>query len=67
MGLTVTGPISVTQTVRGSKLNAALDKAGASEARVPPEWDGVTVRAEIGRMVLASYGGKVRVCSVEAG
>jgi hypothetical protein len=61
LGLSVTGRISVTQTVRVSKLNIALEKAGASDARVPPEWDGVTVRAEIGPMVVASYGANVQV------
>ena len=60
-GMTVTSPISVTQTVRVAQLNAALDKAGASEARVPQEWDGMTLRAEISPMVLATYRGDVQI------
>jgi hypothetical protein len=65
LGLTVTGPVSVTQTVRVAKLNAALEKAGALDVLAPSEWEGATVRAEISPMVLAYYAGNVQVAQAK--
>jgi hypothetical protein len=57
----VTGPISVRQTVRTGPLRAALAKAGASDVKVPDEWDGVSLRMEIGPLVIAEYPNEVQV------
>jgi len=59
--LTVTGPLVADQTVRVNDLRAALAKNGAPEVKVPVDWEGVTLRAIIGPMVVADYPGEVQV------
>jgi hypothetical protein len=53
--LSVTSRITARQTVRVADLEAALKRAGAAHVRVPAEWDGVTIQANIGPMVTADY------------
>jgi hypothetical protein len=57
----VTGPISVRQTVRVAPLREALAKAGAGDLKVPNEWDGVSLRMEIGPLVMADYPNEIQV------
>jgi hypothetical protein len=59
--LTVTGPITVEQTIRVADLEAALRKQGANDLKIPPEWDGVHLRAEIGPTVTADYTDDVQI------
>jgi hypothetical protein len=54
-GLSVIGQLEVTQTAHVRDIEAALAKAGAGEVPVPPEWEGVTLRARLGPMVAAHY------------
>jgi hypothetical protein len=63
--IAVTGPISVRQTIRTRDLEAALTKLGARDVNVPSEWDGVTLRAEIGPMVEAFYEGEVSIIQIK--
>ncbi len=53
--LSVMPPIEVRQTIRVAALESALAKAGASTVRVPPEWDGVTLRVELKPTLAAEY------------
>ncbi|MBI2688271.1 MAG: hypothetical protein HYX27_18360 [Acidobacteria bacterium] len=61
LGIAVIGRISVRQTIHVRELERALEKVGARDVKVPAEWDGVTLRAEIGPMVAADYPGDVQV------
>jgi hypothetical protein len=58
---TTIGPITVEQTIRVRDLELALGKEGASDAQVPPEWEGVQIRTEIGSAVAANYPNDVRI------
>src|SRR5450631_3158121 len=51
--ITVTGPISVQQTVHVRDIESALGEVGASDVQVPAEWEGVQLHTEIGPMVAA--------------
>lgn len=62
--LTVTGPIVLDQTIRIHDLEAALVKEGATDVRVAPEWEGVTLHAVIGPMVAADYPGEVQILQI---
>lgn len=53
--ISVTGPISVEQTIRVHDIESALGKVGASDVQVPAEWEGIELRTEIGPMVAANY------------
>jgi hypothetical protein len=53
--LMVSGPATVEQTISVHDIESALAKAGASDVRVPAEWDSVTLRADIGSTVTAKY------------
>jgi len=64
--LTVTGPISVEQTIHVRELQAALTKVRASDMQVPPNWEGVQLRAEIGPMVAADYPDDVQILQTRA-
>src|SRR5215469_13593193 len=55
------GPITVEEMIRIHDLEAALQRAGAKDAQVPPEWDGVQLRTEIGPMVTPSYGEDIQI------
>ena len=59
--ITVTGAISVEQTIRVSDMESALARVGASNVRVPDEWDGVQLHTEIGPVVTASYPGNIEI------
>ena len=63
-GITVTGPIAVEQTIHVRDIESALSKAGASDAQVPAEWEGVQLRTEIGPMVAANYPDNVHILQV---
>jgi hypothetical protein len=60
-GITVSGPISVEQTIHVRDLESALGKVGASDVQVPAEWEGVQLRTEIGPMVAANYPDNVHI------
>ena len=59
--LGVIGQYTVEQTVRTAKIRAALAKFGVNDIQVPREWDGVTLRANLGPAVLARYPGEVTI------
>ena len=60
-GITVTGPISVEQTIHVRDIESALGKVGASDVQVPAEWEGVQLRTEIGPMVEVNYPDDVHI------
>ncbi len=60
-GITVTGAISIEQTIHVRDLESALGRAGASDVQVPAEWEGVQLRSEIGPMVAANYPGNIHI------
>jgi hypothetical protein len=59
--ITVTGPVTIEQTIHVSEIESALGKAGASDVQVPAEWDGVQLRTEIGPTVTANYPDNVHI------
>lgn len=59
--LKVVGPIAVRQSIRVGELESALRGAGAGDVRVPSEWEGIVLRAEVGPMVMAGYAGEIQV------
>jgi hypothetical protein len=59
--LSVVDRIEMTQTIGTRALEAALAREGATDVQVPAEWNGTTLRAVIGPMVVASYPGEVEV------
>jgi hypothetical protein len=59
--ITVTGPISVEQTIRVSDLESALARVGAFDVQVPDEWNGVQLQTEIGPIVTANYPGDIEI------
>ena len=60
-GITITGPISVEQTIHIRDLESALARVGANDAEVPAEWEGARLRIEIGPMVAANYPDNVHI------
>ncbi|MGH9495323.1 MAG: hypothetical protein ACRD3B_10025 [Candidatus Sulfotelmatobacter sp.] len=60
-GITITGPISIEQTINVHDLESALGKVGASDVRVPAEWEGVQLRTRIGPMVELNYPDNVHI------
>ena len=60
-GITITGPISVEQTIHIRDLESALGRVGASDVQVPAEWEGARLRIEIGPMVAANYPDNVHI------
>ncbi|MFZ0758630.1 MAG: hypothetical protein WAM69_01665 [Candidatus Sulfotelmatobacter sp.] len=54
-GISITGPISVEQTIHVRDIEASLRNVGAGDVHVPPEWEGVQLHTEIGPMVEVSY------------
>jgi hypothetical protein len=62
--ITVTGPISIEQTIRVRDIESALSTMGAGDMQVPPEWDGAQLRMEIGPMVELNYPNDVRIMQV---
>ena len=59
--LNVLHPVEVRQTIHTKALMDALASAGADDIEVPAEWDGITVRAILGRTVVARYLGATDV------
>ena len=59
--ITVTGPMSVVQTIHVRDIESALGKMRASDVQVPAEWEGVQLRTEIGPMVQADYPDSVQI------
>jgi hypothetical protein len=59
--LSMTPRMAVEQTIHVSEMEAALRKVGAGGMAVPPEWEGVQLRAGIGPMVAADYPGEVQI------
>lgn len=59
--LSVTGSISVQQTIHVADIMSALSKHSASDVQVPAEWEGVRLHAVIGPMVAADYPGEVQL------
>ena len=59
--LTVIGTLAVEETIHVGELQAALNKAGASDIRVPAAWEGVQLHANIGPMVNLGYPGEVGI------
>lgn len=60
-GITITGPISVEQTIHVRDIESALVKVGASDVQVPAEWEGVQLRTQIGPMVELNYADLVHI------
>lgn len=60
-GITITGPISVEQTIHVRDIESALVKVAASDVQVPAEWEGVQLRTQIGPMVELNYPDRVHI------
>ncbi len=60
-GITITGLISVEQTIHVRDIESALVKVGASDVQVPVEWEGVQLRTQIGPMVELNYPDRVHI------
>src|SRR5579863_6704065 len=60
-GITVSGPISMEETIHVRDIESALGKQGASDVQVPDQWEGVQLHTEIGPIVEAHYGHDVRI------
>ena len=54
-GITITGPISVEQTIHVREIESALAKSGASDVQVPAEWEGIQLRTQIGPTLELNY------------
>ena len=59
--ITITGPISVEQTIHVRDIESALVKVGASDVQVPAEWEGIQLRTQIGPIVELNYPGGVHI------
>jgi hypothetical protein len=59
--ITITGPISVEQTIHVRDIESALVKVGASDVQVPAEWEGVQLRTQIGPMLELNYPDHVHI------
>jgi len=64
-GITITGPISVEQTIHVRDIEAALGNVGAGDVRVPAEWEGVQLRTEIGPTVELNYPDGVQIMQTQ--
>ena len=53
--ITITGPISVEQTIHVREIESALAKGGASDVQVPAEWEGIQLHTQIGPMLELNY------------
>lgn len=62
--LAVTGTLALKQTVRVKEIESALEKAGLRDVHVPAEWEGVTLRTDVGPMITADYPGGINVLQV---
>jgi hypothetical protein len=59
--IVVIGPMVAEQTIHIAELQAALNKVGAKDAQVPPEWEGARFRANIGPIVNLGYPGDIGI------
>lgn len=59
--MVVLGAMQVEQTIHVAELRAALDKVGAKDEQVPPEWEGVQLRVGIGPIVNLGYADEVGI------
>ena len=59
--MTVSGPMVMEQTIHVRDLESALDAAGATDVQVPAEWENVTLRSDVGRIVDAEYPGDIQI------
>jgi hypothetical protein len=59
--ISVVSAMAVEETIHVAALQAALNKAGASDVRVPALWEGVQLRATIGPTVNLSYPNEVGI------
>ena len=59
--ITITGPISIEQTIHVRDIESALGKVGASDVQVPAEWEGIQLRTQIGPVVELNYPGSVHI------
>lgn len=59
--ITITGPISVEQTIHVRDIESALVKVGAGDVEVPAEWEGLQLRTRIGPMVELNYPDRVHI------
>ena len=59
--LRVVGRIDATQTIRTPQIEAALRREGVTDVVVPPEWNGLALRASIGPIVAATYPGEIEI------
>lgn len=64
-GITVSGPISVEQTIHIRDIESALNRVGASDVQVPAEWEGVQLRTEIGPVVEENYADNVHIVQAQ--
>jgi hypothetical protein len=59
--LSIVGRVEMTQRIHTGALEAALAGAHATDVEVPAEWNGVSLRAVIGPMLVARYPGDVEI------
>jgi len=59
--ITITGPISVEQTIHVRDIESALVRVEASDVQVPAEWEGIQLRTQIGPMVELNYADRVHI------
>jgi hypothetical protein len=59
--ITITGPISVEQTIHVRDIESALVRVEASDVQVPAEWEGIQLRTQIGPMVELNYPDRVHI------
>jgi hypothetical protein len=59
--ITVLASMDFTQTIHVAQLRAALEKAGAHDVAVPPQWEGAQLRYSIGPLVNLGYKGDVGI------
>jgi hypothetical protein len=59
--LEVLPSMSLSQRIDRGRVSAALTAVGADDIDIPAEWDGVTLRAIVGRTVAARYPGSAAV------
>ena len=59
--MVVIGAMEVEQTIHVAEVQAALNNVGATDVQVPPEWEGVQLRARIGPIVNLGYADDVGI------
>ena len=59
--LSIVGRVEVTQRIQTRALEAALAREQATDIDVPAEWNGTSLRAVIGPMLVASYPADIEI------